>query len=139
MWSGQDYYQVLSVTPDSSLQDVDKAYRKMAFRFHPDRNMMSDECNERMKQINIAYTAISEDIKIHGLDHRAMYRNSTPKFQIGDKVRVNAHSKTYRAHTGVVDKEPVKDMFRYWYMVKLEQKDFTTITRFAEEELDGVG
>jgi hypothetical protein len=35
-----------------------------------------------------------------------------------------------------VDKEPVRDAFRFWYMVKIESRGLTTVRRFAEEELE---
>jgi len=52
------------------------------------------------------------------------------------KISVNSPS-PHRNHTGVVDKEPVKDAFRFWYMVRIESKGLTTVMRFAEEELEG--
>jgi hypothetical protein len=39
---------------------------------------------------------------------------------------------------GEVDKEPVKDAFRFWYMVRFDMTGFSTIVRFAEEELSSV-
>ena len=57
----------------------------------------------------------------------------------GDKVKVNINSNTlYRDHTGVVDKEPDKDKFRFWYTVRFKTKGLSTISRFAEEELNEV-
>jgi hypothetical protein len=46
------------------------------------------------------------------------------------------HQYLNRGHTGVVDKEPVKDTFRFWYMVRIESEGLTTVRRFAEEELE---
>jgi hypothetical protein len=39
---------------------------------------------------------------------------------------------------GVIDREPEKDAFRFWYTVKLEMKGFSTTYRFAEEEITEV-
>jgi hypothetical protein len=39
---------------------------------------------------------------------------------------------------GTVDQEPTKDAFRFWYIVRFESKDFSTTSRFAEEELTEV-
>jgi len=44
----------------------------------------------------------------------------------------------YRDRTGVVDKTPVKDTFRFWYMVRFESKGLPALSRFAEEELEEV-
>jgi hypothetical protein len=37
-----------------------------------------------------------------------------------------------------VDKDPVKDVFRFWYAVRVEMNGYPTIVRFAEEELDAI-
>jgi len=59
-----------------------------------------------------------------------------PKFKTGGKVTINHHSTSlYREHIGLVDKEPIKDAFRFWYTVRFEMKGYLTIVRFAEEEL----
>jgi hypothetical protein len=63
-----------------------------------------------------------------------------PKFKKGTKVRIKADSPSaYRGQIGVVDKEPTKDAFRFWYMVRIESRGLTTVRRFAEEELEGLG
>jgi hypothetical protein len=55
------------------------------------------------------------------------------------KVKVNTHSGSpYRNHSGIVDQDPSKDSFRFWYTVKFESKGFTTTSRFAEEELSEI-
>lgn len=59
------------------------------------------------------------------------------KFKKGDKVRVRLDSASpYRGRIGVVDKEPEKDSFRFWYMVKFESRGLAAVNRFAEEELE---
>ena len=63
----------------------------------------------------------------------------TPKFKKGSKVIIGINSNSpYRDHTGIVDKEPHKDTFRFWYMVKLESTDLSRVIRLAEEELEEV-
>jgi DnaJ-class molecular chaperone len=138
MRNESDYYDILHITPNASLGEIKEAYRRLAFQYHPDLNQMSFEANEKMKEINVAYDAISDNIKRMTDTFPTGNHNAASKFKMGTKVKINHHSKTYRDHIGVVDKEPVKDVFRYWYMVKLEQKDFSTISRFAEEELEEI-
>jgi DnaJ-class molecular chaperone len=134
----RDYYEILDVAPNASIEEITEAYRRLAFRYHPDKNQMSLEANEKMKEINVAYDAISDNMKRQGINVTSGQHGGTQKYKVGAKVRINHHSKTYRDHVGVVDREPVKDIFRFWYMVKLEQNDFSTITRFAEEELEEI-
>lgn len=61
--SSKDYYRVLGVEPDAASRDIKEAYRKLAYRFHPDRNEGDAGALERMKWINEAYAALSDPEK----------------------------------------------------------------------------
>ncbi len=58
----RDYYEVLGVTRTSSPDDIRKAYRKLAFQFHPDRNPEPDAA-ERFKEAKEAYEVLSDGDK----------------------------------------------------------------------------
>lgn len=58
-----DYYEVLGVKKDSSTQDIKKAYRKMAMKYHPDRNKGDKEAEEKFKKISEAYAVLSDPEK----------------------------------------------------------------------------
>jgi len=58
-----DYYEILEVTKDCSGAELKKAYRKLAMKFHPDRNPEDKEAEEKFKQINEAYEALSNEEK----------------------------------------------------------------------------
>jgi hypothetical protein len=68
-----------------------------------------------------------------------VYQIAAPKFKMGSKVIVNSYSSPYKGHIGVIDSEPLKDTFRFWYMVKFESNGMTVVGRFAEEQLGEVG
>jgi len=134
----QDYYEVLGVAPDASLEEIKRAYHKLAFQCHPDRNSESEEAHEEMERINEAFAVLSEPFKRREYDLPRGYGRIVPKFQKGSKVRIKADSPSaYRGYVGVVDKEPTKDAFRFWYMARIESRGLTTVRRFAEEELEG--
>ena len=58
-----DYYEVLGIKKDSSTQDIKKAYRKLAMKYHPDRNKGDKEAEEKFKKISEAYAVLSDPEK----------------------------------------------------------------------------
>jgi curved DNA-binding protein len=58
-----DYYEVLGVKKDGSSQDIKKAYRKLAMKYHPDRNKGNKEAEEKFKKISEAYAVLSDPEK----------------------------------------------------------------------------
>jgi DnaJ-class molecular chaperone len=138
--SERDYYEVLDIVPDASAEEIKEAYHRRAFQSHPDRNRKSEEANKKMQEINEAYAILSDPIKRREYDLPRGYGRRVPKFKQGSKVKISINSMSqYRGRTGVVDKEPVHDAFRFWYMVRIESNVLTTAGRFAEEELEGLG
>ena len=135
MQSERDYYEVLGIEPSASVREIRKAYRKLAFQCHPDRNREGEEAHQKMREINEAYAILSDPIKRREYDLPRGYGNRVPKFNKGSKVKISVnYPSPYSGHTGFVDKEPVKDTFRFWYTVRIESKGLTA--RFAEEELE---
>lgn len=58
-----DYYEVLEITKTSDKEEIKKAYRKLALKYHPDRNAGDKNAEEKFKQINEAYQVLSDDSK----------------------------------------------------------------------------
>lgn len=58
----RDYYEVLGVSRDASKADIKSAYRKLALKWHPDKNK-SPEAEKTFKEINEAYEVVSDDEK----------------------------------------------------------------------------
>jgi len=61
--SKRDYYEVLGVSRESSPDDLKKAFRQLALRYHPDRNPGDKSAEERFKEINEAYSVLSDPEK----------------------------------------------------------------------------
>ena len=75
-----NYYQVLGVSRESSDEDIKKAYRKLVFAHHPDRNPHKADADERIRAINAAYEIIGDPEK----------RKSYDRLSWGDEPRAAA-------------------------------------------------
>ena len=62
MTDRRDYYEVLNVSKDAPKADIKKAYRKLALKYHPDRNK-APEAESRFKEISEAYAVLSDEEK----------------------------------------------------------------------------
>ncbi|MFP4026621.1 MAG: molecular chaperone DnaJ [Candidatus Brocadiia bacterium] len=59
----KDYYDILGVSADASQEEIRKAYRKLAKKYHPDRNKGSTAAQERFKEISEAHTVLTDPEK----------------------------------------------------------------------------
>ena len=59
----KDYYQILGVNKNASDEEIKRAYRKLAMKYHPDKNPNKKEAEERFKEINEAYAVLSDKDK----------------------------------------------------------------------------
>lgn len=64
----RDYYEILGVAKNASADDIKKAYRKLAMKYHPDRNPGSKEAEEKFKEAKEAYEILAEDDKRQAYD-----------------------------------------------------------------------
>lgn len=58
----KNYYEILGVSRDATVEQIKKAYRKLARKYHPDISKEAD-AEERMQELNIAYDVLSNDEK----------------------------------------------------------------------------
>jgi molecular chaperone DnaJ len=66
--SKRDYYEILEVTKTATEQEIKSAYRKLALKYHPDRNPGSKEAEDKFKEAAEAYSILADTDKRHMYD-----------------------------------------------------------------------
>nr|XP_018904800.1 PREDICTED: dnaJ homolog subfamily B member 6 isoform X2 [Bemisia tabaci] len=73
-----DYYRVLEITRTATAADIKKAYRKLALKWHPDKNIDNhDEANKKFKEISEAYEVLSDESKRRIYDQKSTAKPPT--------------------------------------------------------------
>ena len=64
----KDYYEVLGVDKDATKEEIKKAYRKGAIKYHPDKNQGDEESENKFKELSEAYDVLSDEDKKSNYD-----------------------------------------------------------------------
>jgi molecular chaperone DnaJ len=76
--SNKDYYETLGVSRSAEADEIRKAYRKLARKFHPDLNPGDKAAEERFKKVQEAYDILSDDNKKKVYDQYGFYSDNIP-------------------------------------------------------------
>lgn len=84
----RDYYEILGLSRDASEQDVKRAYRKLARKYHPDANPDDPEAEERFKELTEAYEVLSNPESRRAYD---TYGHQVPRGGAGTRPGADHH------------------------------------------------
>jgi molecular chaperone DnaJ len=76
--NGKDYYKTLGVGKDASREDIKKAYRNLAHKYHPDKNPNNRDAEDRFKEIGEAYEVLSDESKRKDYDSGRLFGSAGP-------------------------------------------------------------
>jgi DnaJ-class molecular chaperone len=125
-----NYFLILEISPIYSLDVIRRAYRKMALKHHPDRNIGDQNAAERFKKIQEAYDFLKDDQKRSNLItflnktnkkqpfYNAEYQRIRKQEMYRDFLSKNPHMK--KSHNNVVPKQQYDnnfiDIYRKYYI-----------------------
>ena len=70
-----DYYRILEIKEDADFSDIKKKYRKLAIKYHPDKNPGDDEAVKKFREITEAYEILGDEKKRKEYDHKRKLKN----------------------------------------------------------------
>ncbi|MDJ1182098.1 DnaJ C-terminal domain-containing protein [Roseofilum casamattae] len=79
MQNFRNYYQILAVTPDTSIEEVKRVYRRLARQYHPDLNPGDKQAEERFKDILEAYEILSDPTRREEYDRLSFFLQQRQK------------------------------------------------------------
>ncbi|KON26450.1 hypothetical protein AC481_07205 [miscellaneous Crenarchaeota group archaeon SMTZ-80] len=82
----KDYYKLLGINKGASKEEIKRAFRKMARKYHPDVNPDEPKSGEKFKEINEAYNILNDDKKREMYDKFGVVEGDTSTYQQGSRA-----------------------------------------------------
>ncbi len=111
----KDYYKILGVKENATDEEIKTAYRRLAKKYHPDRNPNDKLAEERFKQISEAYNTLVDSQKRKQYDNiknQANYSFSTGDFDFSDIFRKGPRNRAFEEYASFGD---FGDMFSSFF------------------------
>ena len=133
----RDYYEVLGVSKTATDDEIKKAYRTLAKKYHPDMHPGDKECEEKFKEVNEAYKTvttiavekfldINADAHVNYADVLAMWKMISGEAEVEYNVVADVDK------NGIVEAKDFMDLYSF-VLGELDYEDMVAIV--AEEEV----
>ncbi len=104
----KDYYKILEVLPSANQQEIKKAYRRLAFQYHPDQNADNHFAEAHFKELHEAYSILSHSEKRKKYDEERWLSGTSKRMQaeqiispewiLNESGRLRSHVSTLDTH-----------------------------------------
>ena len=115
----EDYYKTLGVEKSASADEIKKAYRNLAFKYHPDRNPGDKSAEESFKRINEAYSVLGDESKRRQYD---LYGSASAQNGYGQYSQ-NSYSGSYGQGYGTYGRNTYSDPFEEFFRQAYSQRN----------------
>lgn len=122
----KDYYYFLGIKPNSSDEEIKKAYRKLSLKYHPDKNENDEFFTERFREIQEAYDTLSD------VENRRIYDQRFGSFQRTQKSTLPPKIKNFNANK--IRAQKGDEITIYW---QTYDADLVKILPFGLEKSQG--
>jgi len=109
-----DYYKVLDLKKDAAIEDIKKAYRKLARKYHPDLNPNNEEANKKFQQINEANEVLSDPEKRKKYDRYGKNWQNAEQFEAQQQRQYQSqggNTRGYESFSGGFAEDDFSDFF----------------------------
>lgn len=97
-----NYYEILEVGPEATLEDIKRSFRNLAMKHHPDKNKNSEESRQKFMMIVEAYEILSDEISRHRYEGTSTRQEKSPSWtppaDIGRVYSYEEIKKNYRRY-----------------------------------------
>ncbi|NDK54789.1 tetratricopeptide repeat protein [Pontibacter fetidus] len=113
----QNFYTVLGISPAATQQEVKQAYKKLAIKYHPDKNPGNRAAEDKFKLVNTAYQTLSNPGKRARYDLKLQY--------LRERQRVVQQYQPYYNQRYRQTREPAPVSERYYHNIRTEERRFS--------------
>lgn len=118
-----DYYKELGLDKSASQEDIKKAYRKLARKYHPDLNPNDKDANKRFQRINEAHEVLSDPEKRKKYDQYGKDWQHAEEFEKARQSRASSGSRQEGAFSGMGDEGMFSDFFESMFGARGGRQD----------------
>ncbi len=109
--AGEDYYSILGVKESASQAAIKKAYRKLALKYHPDKNAGNKKAEEKFKKISEAYYALGDEKRRKEYDNLKKMGGYTGNFSSSQGFDSSEFFSNFRSGGGFSSESIFGDIF----------------------------